>query len=69
MAIKKWSRPQNEKQKIIGHAQVVEAMDGTPVPACKACGDTGVNSKGGPCVPCIKAGRVLDDSKLNDPFA
>lgn len=25
---------------------------------CVACGDTGKNSKGGPCVPCIQSGRV-----------
>lgn len=27
-------------------------------PTCIACGDTGRNSKGGQCVPCVRAGRV-----------
>lgn len=30
-------------------------------PACIACGDTGRNSKGGQCVPCVRAGRVAAD--------
>lgn len=31
-----------------------------PAPACVACGDTGKDSKGGPCVPCVTAGRVVE---------
>lgn len=27
-------------------------------PKCKACGDTGKNSKGGPCAACVQNGRV-----------
>jgi len=30
-------------------------------PTCIACGDTGRNSKGGQCVPCVRAGRVDAD--------
>lgn len=29
------------------------------LPACKACGGTGRNSKGGDCVPCIKKKEAL----------
>jgi hypothetical protein len=50
-------------------AALREVMDGTPIhptPTCKACGDTGVNGKGGPCVPCVAAGRVTDESKMDD---
>lgn len=36
-------------------------------PLCMACGDTGRNSKGGPCVPCVKNGRV--PSSLPAPIA
>ena len=30
----------------------------TVTPKCKACGDTGKNSNGGPCVPCVMNGRI-----------
>lgn len=29
-----------------------------PKPKCVACGDTGKNSKGGPCRPCEDNGRL-----------
>lgn len=29
-----------------------------PKPKCKACGDTGKNSRGGVCIPCLKNGRI-----------
>lgn len=32
------------------------------VPTCVACNDTGINSKGGVCVPCQKAGRIKVDN-------
>jgi len=28
-----------------------------PAPVCVACGDTGKNSKGGPCVPCVQRAK------------
>ena len=31
-----------------------------PAPTCIACGDTGLNSNGGSCTPCVLNGRVVD---------
>lgn len=32
--------------------------DGSKVPKCKACGDSGKDSKGRPCTPCVMNGRI-----------
>jgi len=41
----------------------VSSEESSPVgsavqPACIACGDTGQNSRGGPCLPCERHGRI-----------
>lgn len=38
---------------------------GTKKPKCKACNDTGKNSKGGPCYPCsLKPKEVIVKKKV-----
>lgn len=36
-------------------------------PSCIACGGTGKNSKGGPCFPCVRAGRILTEQDDDEP--
>lgn len=59
-APKIYATPRHHRGHQVAAVDQVEAVDQV-APVCVACGDTGRNSKGGDCVPCVRAGRVAAD--------